>query len=157
MKPIQQHSPGPAMGRPPGAPRGLSTPGCLVGAAFLVPLLALPAPGDVVVLRNGAAIEGRIALETDQLVLVEVDGGGRIRIDKRKVAEVVRDREPAAAERAARPARDLLVLKNGATVEGEIILETPRVVAIKIGRSGTVQYDKRTLKHVIRAERPAAA
>lgn len=154
MRSIQNHHPGETTSWPARARRGASILGGLSCAAFLTVILGSTlVRADVVVLRNGSVVEGRIALETDDLIVMEIGRTGRMHIARRKVAKVVRDEQTTAAVDEARPRGDLLLLKNGASVEGRILLESPRSITLEVGGVGTVQFDRGSVAKVVRRRR----
>jgi hypothetical protein len=58
--------------------------------AVLLTLAALAA-ADTVILKNGSKIEGRIVKETDDQVVVQVPGVGKLVVDRDRITEIRRD------------------------------------------------------------------
>ncbi len=64
---------------------------------LLVTLTLGVACGDVLVLNDGARVEGRIVAETDDVVLVSLPDGGRRKVSRSDIREIVWSSPPEAA------------------------------------------------------------
>src|SRR5512134_1990563 len=98
----------------------MSSRASLVVALVVVVSAVGPARADVVRLKNGGQIRGRVVEESETQVVVETDGG-RVTLERRKVASISREAEPAPEKKpAAVPAPGGLPRARAAMTTAEV-------------------------------------
>ena len=113
-------------------------------SAFLAPLLVfllVPAAfGDVIVLKSGYRQSGKIVEETEKHVVIEVEGIGRITIQREAILEILRG-DPSAKEEPEEEKSDLLRVEDSFVWSGERRVGT-RSVRVRKLENGDLQFEE---------------
>lgn len=118
------------------------------------PAAAEARPGDegVFLLRNGSTLAGRLVARGDDGDVVELQSGVQVRLPPRSVVGRLgpiagRDREPEP-QAAPGPRAVRLFLRDGRTVDGELVEQNDRRVLIRTPGGGTQEFQPFEVREV---------